>query len=74
MLPASVPVIEDIVGFPWSFETKYYTCTVRLCKTDKPTLGNQEFADQLEAVILTFDSQKVCYYSVYNMLIFKWQK
>ena len=58
-MPPSKPVVENIGGFPWSFETKYYTCTVRICKTDQPTLGNQEFADQLEALLLTFDAAKV---------------
>ncbi|XP_067936256.1 alpha- and gamma-adaptin-binding protein p34-like isoform X2 [Watersipora subatra] len=58
-LPEYDTIVEDILGFTWNFETKYYTCTVKLCKTNRPVLGSQQFADDLEVVILVFDPNEV---------------
>jgi len=58
-VPSYGKVVEDIVGCNWDFETKYYTCSIKLCKTNKPTLGSQEFAEALEAVVLSFHPDQV---------------
>jgi len=57
--PSSPPIEDVAAAYLWSFETKYYTCSVTVCETSKPVLGNREFADNLEAVILIFSPEQV---------------
>jgi len=41
---------------PLHLETKYYTADVNLCVLRSPTIGDQKFAELVEAVILFFSS------------------
>ena len=54
-LPEAVPITDGIVGYPWRVENKYYTAEVQLCSTPAKTIGNADFADRLEAIIIVFD-------------------
>lgn len=59
-LPQSKPEVEEIVSYGWSIETKYYTADVKLCLTKKRTIGNQDFANSVQAFVVYFDTDKVC--------------
>jgi hypothetical protein len=59
-LPEATKVEEGINAYPWHVDTKYYTTDVNLCSVEKKTLGSEEFAMSVEAVIIHFDSNKVC--------------
>ncbi|CAL1540596.1 unnamed protein product [Lymnaea stagnalis] len=54
-LPKPKTISEDIKSYDWHFETKYYSTTVELCTTENRTIGNQEFAESVEAFIHYFD-------------------
>lgn len=56
-LPPEQQVTDGIVGYPWSIENKYYTANVQLCSTPAKTIGDAEFAERLEAVIIVFDDK-----------------
>lgn len=58
-LPASTSVVENVVSYPWHVETKYYTADVSLCITDNRTIGSEEFAKAVQAVVITFDSTQM---------------
>ncbi|KAK2161968.1 hypothetical protein LSH36_107g11044 [Paralvinella palmiformis] len=55
-LPASINPLEGIRAYPWHLDTKYYTVDVALCTTDVRTIGNKDFAESVEAVLVYFDS------------------
>ena len=59
VLPEGKPKVEDIVGYDWRIDTKYYTADVELCITDKRTIGDQQFADNVQAFIVHFDPENV---------------
>lgn len=58
-LPDGRDIIEKIQAFPWHIDTKYYTADIDICTTDSKTIGNQEFAESVQAVILYFNSKEV---------------
>ena len=58
-LPEAEHVLEKIEAYPWHVDTKYYTADVRLCTTDTRTIGDEEFANSVQALVLIFDSKKV---------------
>ena len=58
-LPASVHVLEDIYSYPWRIDTKYYTADVLLCTTADRTIGDESFAEAVQAFVIVFDSKEV---------------
>ena len=58
-LPAAEHVLEEVEAYPWHINTKYYTADVRICTTDTRTIGDEEFANSVQALILIFDSKQV---------------
>ncbi len=58
-LPESEHVLERIESYNWHIDTKYYTADVRLCTTEARTIGDQNFADAVQAMVLYFDTKKV---------------
>ena len=60
-LPASVRVLEDVHSYPWHIDTKYYTADVLLCTTNDRTIGDESFAETVQAFVVMFDSKQVCY-------------
>eukprot|EP00058_Branchiostoma_floridae_P024201 XP_002609691.1 hypothetical protein BRAFLDRAFT_83704 [Branchiostoma floridae] len=57
-LPPGVAIVEKMTGFPWTIDNKYYTANVHICIALEKTIGNAEFAEALQAVILHFDSKE----------------
>ncbi|XP_076444020.1 alpha- and gamma-adaptin-binding protein p34-like [Babylonia areolata] len=57
-LPEGCPVVESIVSYKWHIDTKYYTADVHLCTTDQRTIGDECFAESVEAFIAYFNSQE----------------
>lgn len=51
---------EGVQGYPWHIDNKYYTADVQLCTAHTRTIGNQEFADSVEALVIHFDATQVC--------------
>ena len=58
-LPPSNKEIEDIVSYDWKIDTKYYTAEIKLCSTTKRTVGTEEFADGVQAVVIYFNADQV---------------
>ncbi|CAG5119102.1 unnamed protein product [Candidula unifasciata] len=54
-LPQPQIVSDHIERYEWSFETKYYSARAHLCTTDVRTIGDQEFAESVQAFIHFFD-------------------
>ncbi|XP_069682461.1 alpha- and gamma-adaptin-binding protein p34-like [Periplaneta americana] len=57
-LPEPTQLEDGIFAYPWHIDTKYYTTDVNLCSVEKKTLGSEEFAVSVEAVVIHFDSNK----------------
>ncbi|XP_060606643.1 alpha- and gamma-adaptin-binding protein p34-like [Ruditapes philippinarum] len=57
-LPEGKKVIEDILSYDWSINTKYYTADVRLCMTKKRTIGDKQFAESVHAFVVFFNAEK----------------
>ncbi|XP_053405580.1 alpha- and gamma-adaptin-binding protein p34-like isoform X2 [Mercenaria mercenaria] len=57
-LPEGNKVIENIVSYDWRIDTKYYTADVRLCLTKERTIGDEEFAESVQAFVVHFDAEK----------------
>lgn len=57
--PEPLCLVEGIRSYPWHIKTKYYEADVHVCAMDLKTIGNQVFADSVNAVILCFDSASV---------------
>jgi hypothetical protein len=55
-LPEPLLLLPEAHGYLWHIDTKYYETDVHLCSLNKKTIGNQEFADAVNAFILPFDS------------------
>ena len=68
-LPASVHVLEDVYSYPWHIDTKYYTADVLLCTTADRTIGDESFADAVQAFVIMFDSKKVGYISLFTLIL-----
>jgi hypothetical protein len=58
-LPEPTKLEDGINAYPWHIDTKYYTADVNLCSIEKKTLGSEQFAMSVEAVVIHFDSNKV---------------
>jgi len=58
-LPEPTKFEDGIIGYPWHIDTKYYTADVNLCSIEKKTLGSEQFAMSVQAVVVHFDSNKV---------------
>ena len=60
-LPTSSCVVsnEDIQAYPWHVDTKYYTADINLCTTESRTIGDQAFAESVNAIVLIFDTKQV---------------
>ena len=58
-LPDGSPVVESILSYDWHIDTKYYTADVLLCTTEARTIGNQSFAESVQAFVVYFDSHEV---------------
>ncbi|KAK3607905.1 hypothetical protein CHS0354_036731 [Potamilus streckersoni] len=62
-------ILEKICAYDWNIETKYYTASVQLCTTEERTIGNESFAESVEAFLVCFDShQKNSFDSVKSWL------
>ncbi len=61
-------MVEGVTCYPWHIDTKYYTTDVNLCVAANRTIGNQEFADCVQAFIILFDSQEVHVWEVETIL------
>lgn len=57
-LPDYTEVEDGIKAYPWHIDTKYYTADVNLCAVEKKTLGSEEFAVSVEAIVVHFDSNR----------------
>lgn len=57
-LPEATPVEEGIKAYPWHIDTKYYTADVNLCSVEKKTLGSEQFAVSVEAIVINFDNNR----------------
>lgn len=57
-LPEASPVEEGIKAYPWHIDTKYYTADIDLCAVEKKTIGSEQFAASVEALVINFDSNK----------------
>lgn len=58
-LPEPTKFEDGIIAYPWHIDTKYYTADVNLCSLEKKTLGSEQFAVSVQAVVMHFDSNKV---------------
>ena len=68
-LPEGKKVIENVVSYDWSIDTKYYTADVHLCLTKERTIGDERFAESVHAFVVYFDAEKVNV-QYYNISIF----
>ncbi|XP_055335192.1 alpha- and gamma-adaptin-binding protein p34-like [Paramacrobiotus metropolitanus] len=55
--PAPDYMEENIDGYKWDMNTKYYTATVKVCAPKYRTVPSAEFAESVEAVMLYFRPQ-----------------
>ena len=58
-LPEGQAVVESVMSYDWHIDTKYYTADVQLCTTNARTIGDENFADSVQAFVAYFDSQEV---------------
>ncbi|KAK7478404.1 hypothetical protein BaRGS_00030329 [Batillaria attramentaria] len=58
-LPEAKPELECIQSYDWHIDTKYYTADVKLCTTATRTIGDQSFAESVQAFVVYFDSHEV---------------
>ncbi|XP_064619514.1 alpha- and gamma-adaptin-binding protein p34-like [Lineus longissimus] len=65
-LPDPENVLEDISSYAWHIDTKYYTADVSICTTQKKTIGDAEFASNVQAIILHFDSKEASSFAMVN--------
>ncbi|CAH1796246.1 unnamed protein product [Owenia fusiformis] len=56
-LPEATSILENISAYPWHVDTKYYTADIHLCATKERTIGDEQFANSVHAIILQFDSR-----------------
>ncbi|XP_052803443.1 alpha- and gamma-adaptin-binding protein p34-like [Mya arenaria] len=56
-VPEEKSIVENIRGYEWNVDTKYYTAIVDLCVTEERTIGDQQFADNLQAFVVYFDAE-----------------
>ena len=67
-LPEGSLHVDSIRGFDWHIDTKYYTADIKLCSTKTRTIGDQDFAESMQAFVIYFDPSEVhiCNLNVYN--------
>ncbi|XP_041360600.1 alpha- and gamma-adaptin-binding protein p34-like [Gigantopelta aegis] len=58
-LPPSCCVTKNVCAYNWHVDTKYYTTDVHLCTTHERTIGDQTFAEAVEAFVIHFDPKQV---------------
>ena len=59
VLPPAIKRIEDIKGYEWDIDTKYYRATIQLCTTFERTIGDKQFADSVQGAVLLFNTTLV---------------
>ncbi|XP_060073593.1 alpha- and gamma-adaptin-binding protein p34-like [Ylistrum balloti] len=57
-LPSASHLIEDILGYDWHIDTKYYTADIQLCCTARRTIGDESFAENVHAFVVYFDAEE----------------
>ncbi|XP_021362312.1 alpha- and gamma-adaptin-binding protein p34-like [Mizuhopecten yessoensis] len=57
-LPSADPLIENIFGYDWHVDTKYYTAETKLCCTSRRTIGDESFAENVHAFIVYFNAEE----------------
>ena len=62
-LPEKTDLVEGVTGFDWHISTKYYTADVLLCATGERTIGDRAFAEAVEAFVVCFDADQVCFFT-----------
>ena len=65
-LPVPSVTTPEIKSYEWNIDTKYYRTKIHLSTTDKRTIGDQEFAESVEAFIHYFDPLVVCSNFMYD--------
>ncbi|CAK8697326.1 alpha- and gamma-adaptin-binding protein p34-like [Clavelina lepadiformis] len=45
-------------SYEWKISNKYYNAAVDICMLQEKTVGNEEFANEVEALVAIFDSKK----------------
>jgi len=60
-LPEAAVLNNEIHAFPLHIDTKYYSADIHLCTMKSKTIGSREFAEGVGAVVIKFDSEKVCH-------------
>ena len=63
-LPEEKAVVESVVSYDWHIDTKYYAADVLLCTTNARTIGDESFADSVQAFVAYFDSQEVSFWLI----------
>ena len=58
-LPEGQQMSDGIVAYPLHIDTKYYTADVCLCTCQDRTIGDEAFADSVQAVVLHIDTRQV---------------
>ncbi|XP_071964050.1 alpha- and gamma-adaptin-binding protein p34-like [Antedon mediterranea] len=69
-LPEHTNVIEEIIGYPWTVDNKYYTADIQLCTTTQKTIGTAEFAESVNAVVIITDDKSGSFSSVKQWMPF----
>jgi alpha- and gamma-adaptin-binding protein p34 len=62
-LPEAILLDAEIHAYPLQLDTKYYTADIHVCTMKSKTIGCQDFAESVGAVVIKFDSDKVSYFS-----------
>ncbi|XP_033751076.1 alpha- and gamma-adaptin-binding protein p34-like [Pecten maximus] len=57
-LPSTDPLIENVLGYDWHIDTKYYTADIKLCCTSRRTIGNEAFAENVHAFVVYFNAEE----------------
>ena len=63
-------MVESVMSYDWHIDTKYYTADVQLCTTNARTIGDENFADSVQAFVAYFDSQEVRLFLFFVCLFF----
>ncbi|XP_033121837.1 alpha- and gamma-adaptin-binding protein p34-like [Anneissia japonica] len=69
-LPDHSIVVEQIIGYPWTVDNKYYTADIQLCTTTQKTIGTAEFAESVNAVVIITDDKASSFSSVKQWMPF----
>ncbi|KAL1115011.1 hypothetical protein AAG570_007834, partial [Ranatra chinensis] len=59
-LPECFVLEQGLTAYPWHVDTKYYEVNVNLCALETKSLGSQEYANSVQAVVIYFDSENPC--------------